>query len=159
MNAIKTYFKELFGGFFSLCVGMKVTLYYFITTLKTRITQQYPDNRSRLELAERFRGMLVLDHDANNQNKCTGCTMCEMACPNGTIKIVTDTEELPEGKKRKKLDKYVYDLGMCTFCGQCVEACPQDAIRMINAFEHSVYDRSRFVLTLNKPGSKLKEKE
>ena len=48
---------------------------------------------------------------------------------------------------------------MCTFCGQCIDACPQDAIKMKNSFELSVYNRNDLIKILNKPGSKLKEKE
>lgn len=34
-----------------------------------------------------------------------------MACPNGTIKIITDTIETEDGKKKKVLDKWIYNLG------------------------------------------------
>ncbi len=102
---------------------------------------------------------MILPHDENNQNSCTASTLCEMACPNGSIKIITAQVETEDGKKKKILDKWVYNLGMCTFCGQCIDACPQGAITKKNSFELSVYNRNDLIKVLNKPGSKLKEKE
>ena len=50
-------------------------------------------------------------HDENNEHACTGCTACELACPNATIKIITKFDITPEGKKKKALDTFVYHLG------------------------------------------------
>ena len=157
MKAIYNYFSNMFGAFRSLWSGMRLTLYYFYHPSKI-LTQQYPENRKTLYIPEKFRGQVILPHDENNEHKCTGCTLCERACPNGTIKIITATEETPDGKKRKIIDKWVYNLGMCTFCALCIEACPSDAITMSNFFENSLYDRQDLIRILNKPGSKLKEK-
>lgn len=156
MNSALRYIKSVIAAFNTMITGMRLTGKYFISPRKI-LTQQYPENRATLYIPERFKGQVTLPHDANNEHLCTGCTLCEMACPNGTIKIITAVEELPDGKKRKKLDKWVYNLGMCTFCNQCIEACPSNAIKMSNAFEHSVYQRQNLVQILNKPGSKLKE--
>ena len=65
---------------------MRLTGYYF-THHKEIITQQYPDNREEMKLPDRFRGEVVMLHDEKNEHACTGCTACELACPNGTIKI------------------------------------------------------------------------
>jgi NADH-quinone oxidoreductase subunit I len=150
------YITSILRALQTFLAGMRLTGKYFLSPRKI-LTQQYPENRKTLYIPERFKGLLVLPHDENNEHKCTGCTLCEIACPNGTIKIITITEETEDGKKRKKLDKWVYNLGMCTFCNQCVEACPSNAIEMRNNFEHSVYNRNELVHILNKPGSKLKE--
>lgn len=133
---------------------MKRTGYYF-THHKEIITQQYPDNRSTLTLADRFRGEVVMLHSENNEHRCTGCTACELACPNGTIKIVTKFEVNAEGKKKKAIDKFVYHLELCTMCNLCIEACPTDAIKMAPNFEHSVFDRRLLTKTLNRPDSKI----
>jgi len=159
MKSLLKYFKDIFSAFYSLWKGLSLTLYYFWHVPKVNITEEYPDNRAVIRIPERFVGMIVLPHDTNNQHKCTGCTLCEMACPNGTIKIITDTIETEDGKKKKILDKWVYNLGMCTMCGQCIEACPQNAIETRNDFELSVYSRKDLIKILNNPGSKLKEKE
>lgn len=148
------YLKEVFGAIKSLGTGMKRTLYYF-THHKEIITQQYPDNRAELNFPERFRGEVVMPHDEKNEHRCTGCTACELACPNGTIKVVTKFDITPEGKKKKAIDKLVYHLELCTMCNLCIEACPSDAIKMAQSFEHSVYDRSQLTKVLNNPGSKI----
>ena len=133
---------------------MKLTGYYF-THRKEIITEQYPVFKPAL--AERFRGEVVMTHTENNEHRCTGCTACELACPNGTIKIVTKFEVTPEGKKKKAIDKFVYHLELCTMCNLCIVACPTDAIKMAQDFEHSVFDRSKLTKVLNLPGSKLME--
>lgn len=150
------YIKDVTGAVKSLATGMKRTIYYF-THHKEIITQEYPDNRETLVLADRFKGEVVMPHDANNEHRCTGCTACELACPNGTIKVVTKFDITPEGKKKKAIDKLVYHLELCTLCNLCVEACPSDAIKMAQTFEHSVYDRSKLTKILNNPGSKIME--
>jgi NADH-quinone oxidoreductase subunit I len=154
---IVNYIKDVLGAVKSLATGMKRTGYYF-THHKEIITEQYPDNRDMLKLADRFRGEVVMIHDENNEHACTGCTACELACPNATIKIVTkfDVDEAT-GKKKKAIDTFVYHLELCTFCNLCIEACPTGAIKMDQTFEHSVYDRSKLVKKLNKPGSKIRE--
>jgi NADH-quinone oxidoreductase subunit I len=153
---IKEYISDITKAVKSLLTGMRVTGHYFVRP-KTVITEQYPDNRAELEIADRFRAEVLLLHDENNEHACTGCTACELACPNGTIKVVTKFELTPENKKKKALDTYVYRLDMCTMCGLCVEACPTSAIKMGQNFEHSVYDRKTLMKVLNKPGSKVRE--
>jgi NADH-quinone oxidoreductase subunit I len=150
------YIKDVFGALKSLVIGLRRTGYYF-THHKEIITQQYPDNRETLNLPERFKGEVVMPHDENNEHACTGCTACELACPNATIKIITKFDISPEGKKKKAIDKFVYHLELCTMCNLCVVACPTDAIKMDQTFEHSVFDRSEFTKILNKPGSKIRE--
>jgi NADH-quinone oxidoreductase subunit I len=153
---LKEYVSDVYGAVKSLLTGMRRTGYYF-THHKEIITQQYPDNRDTMVLPERFRGEVVMPHNEANEHRCTGCTACELACPNGTIKVITKFDITPEGKKKKAVDKLVYHLEMCTMCNLCVEACPSDAIKMAQSFEHSVYDRSQLNKVLNKPGSKIME--
>ncbi|MBL7761718.1 MAG: 4Fe-4S binding protein [Sediminibacterium sp.] len=153
---LKDYIKEVYGAVKSLVVGMRRTGYYF-THHKEIITEQYPDNRDTLKLADRFKGEVVMPHNENNEHRCTGCTACELACPNGTIKVITRFDITPEGKKKKAIDKLVYHLELCTMCNLCVTACPSDAIKMAQTFEHSVYDRNKLTKILNNPGSKIME--
>ena len=153
---LKEYITDVYNGVSSLLKGMRKTGYYFFHP-KEIITQQYPDNRGTLKLADRFRGEVVMPHDASNEHACTGCTACELACPNGTIKIITKFDITPEGKKKKAIDTFIYHLELCTMCNLCIEACPTDAIKMAQNFEHSVFDRSRLTKKLNLPGSKIRE--
>lgn len=151
---LKQYFSDIFKAVRSLLTGMRLTGYYF-THQKEIITEQYPEVKPAL--AERFKGEVVMPHNENNEHRCTGCQACELACPNGTIKIVTKNEVNAEGKKKKAIDTFVYRLELCTMCNLCVEACPSDAIKMSNDFEHSVFDRRQLTKVLNKPGSKIME--
>jgi len=151
---IVDYIKTVYNASTSLLKGMRMTGYYFFNH-KEIITEQYPDVKP--VMAERFRGEVVMTHDKKNEHRCTGCTACELACPNATIKIVTKQELQPDGKKKKALETFVYHLELCTMCNLCIEACPTGAIKMAQSFEHSVFDRSQLTKKLNAPGSKLME--
>lgn len=156
MKFLIQYIGTILSALKSLLKGMRLTGYYF-THHKEIVTQQYPDNRDTLTFGERFRGEVTMTHDENNEHACTGCSACEIACPNGTIKIINKFEVDENGKKKKTIDKFVYHLGMCTFCNLCIVACPTDAIIMSHNFEHSTYDRKPLTKVLNKDGSKLKK--
>jgi NADH-quinone oxidoreductase subunit I len=156
MKFLKEYFLTIYRSIKSLLTGMKLTGYYF-THHKEIITEEYPENRRTLKLADRFRGELTLLHTEGNEHRCTGCQSCEIACPNGSIKIVPMQEIQSDGKKKKRLHTWVYHLDMCTFCNLCVDACPSKALVMTPGFEHSVYDKQQLRKILNKKGSKLME--
>lgn len=155
MGALFKYIKQIFQGLGTLVKGMAVTGHY-ISHPKEIITQQYPENRETLKMFDMFRGEVVLTHNEDNDHRCTGCSACEVACPNGTIEIISKRIEV-DGKKTKVIDKFVYHLSMCTFCNLCILSCPTDAIKMSQDFEHAVFDRSELTKILNKPGSKLME--
>ena len=146
-NKEYTYLGGLVHGVSTLLTGMKVTVTEFFTK---KVTEQYPENRDTLQMFDRFRGTLNMPHDAEGNNKCIACGLCQMACPNDTIHITTETvEDAETGKKKKRLGRYEYDLGACMFCQLCVNACPHDAIRFDQEFEHSVYEREKLVKVLN----------
>ncbi len=154
MKSIINYLAEIFRGVYALYQGMKVTGYYFIHPRQI-VTQQYPENRKKLEMFERFKGEVVMIHNENNQHRCTACGICEMNCPNGSIEIISRTVVGEDGKKRKEIAKHIYHLGMCTFCNLCVKTCPSNALKMDQTFEHAVFDRSKLTKVLNRPGSVL----
>ena len=156
MKAFFNYIKEVFGGFYSLLQGLGITGKYLFTPWNY-VTQKYPENREKLKMFERFRGEVIMPHNENNEHKCTGCGLCELACPNGSIEIISKSIITEDGKKKRIIDKHIYHLGMCTLCNLCVRACPSDAIIMGQNFEHAVYDRSHLTKVLNKPGSKIME--
>lgn len=152
-----SYFGDIINGIKTLLTGMSVTGKYFIRARKEIITREYPDNRKEIKMFERFRGEVIMPHDENNEHACTGCSSCEIACPNGSIEIIWDRVVDPEtGKKKKIIDKHIYHLSMCTMCGLCIQACPTNAIVWGQNFENSVFDRSELTKVLNKPGSKVR---
>ena len=151
-----SYIGSLIHGITSLLTGMKTTMPRFS---RKKTTKRCPAYRTPLKLSERFRGTLTMPHNEKNEHHCVACGLCQTACPNDTIKVTSQTIETEDGKKKKILAKYEYDLGSCIFCQLCVNACPHDAITFDQNFEHAVFDRSKLVLTLNHPGSHVEEKK
>jgi len=106
MSSFTSYFRDIYLAIKSLLTGMRVTGYYLTHARKEIITQQYPENRDTLKMFDRFRGVVLMPHDENNEHTCTGCSACEIACPNGSIEIMWDRIVDPEtGKKKKIIDK------------------------------------------------------
>lgn len=124
----ESYFGEIGGALKTLATGLKTTMKEYFTP---KSTEQYPENRkTTLHVSKRHRGRLVFVRDENGNHKCVACTMCEKACPNGTITITHEMVENPEtGKKKRQLIDYQYDLGECMFCQLCVNACNFGAIK------------------------------
>lgn len=143
MEQNRNYFGKLFHGIKTLLTGFKVTGKEFFTK---KVTEEYPDNRDTLKISPRFRGRLVMP----DPSKCIACGLCQINCPNDTIKVVSEmvTDE-ETGRKRKNLIRYEYDLGACMFCMLCVNSCPHDAITFSTDFENAVYDRNHLKLNLN----------
>ncbi|MCL2596680.1 MAG: 4Fe-4S binding protein [Paludibacter sp.] len=150
------YLKGIFTGLKSLVIGMSVTLKVFF---RKKVTEQYPENRKTLQISDRWRAVLIMPHDENNEHACTACGICQMNCPNGTITVTSTTIDTEDGKKKRILDKHIYDLGMCSFCNLCVISCPSDAIIFSNNYENALFTRSKLVNQLNHEGSKLREKK
>ena len=144
----KSYFGGIADGLKTLATGMKITWKEYFTP---KSTEQYPENRkTTLHVAKRHRGRLVMLRDENGAVKCTACTLCEKTCPNGTIKITSQMVTTEEGKKKRQLVDYQYDLGDCMFCQLCVNACNFGAIEFTNDFENSTFERESLVLHLDK---------
>ncbi|MDE6341604.1 MAG: 4Fe-4S binding protein [Muribaculaceae bacterium] len=155
MSSIKEYFSSVGKGIASLAKGMAVTGKEFVTP---KVTEQYPENRATLKIADRFRAELTLVYNTEGRHKCIACGICQMNCPNGSIELKTKMVELPDGKKKKVLEDYYYDLGSCTFCMLCVTTCPQGALEFSNDFEQAVFTRAKLVKKLNyKPEPTVEE--
>jgi NADH-quinone oxidoreductase subunit I len=154
MNSFTEYFRGIFNGLRSLLQGLSVTGKYFVKP-GTTVTQQYPNNRKDLKMFDMFKGEVIMPHNEKNEHKCTGCGICELNCPNGSIEIISATIVNEDGKKQRIIDKHIYHLGMCTFCGLCVKTCPSQALAFGQEFEHAVFDRTKLTKVLNQPGSKI----
>jgi NADH-quinone oxidoreductase subunit I len=145
LQYFKRYFKRCITGPWSLICGLSVSLKYFFDPRRI-VTEQYPENRKTLKMHERFRGRLEMIEDEEGNNRCTACGMCERACPNASINVLS-TKNIA-GKK--VLGRYVYHFASCTQCGLCVEACPFGAIRMNQDFEVATTDPNTLEMILNK---------
>jgi len=145
----KSYFGGIADGMKTLAVGLKTTLKEYFTP---KSTEQYPENRkTTLHVAKRHRGRLIFARNEDGTHRCTACTLCEKACPNGTIKITSEMRvDEATGKKKRVLVDYQYDLGDCMFCQLCTNACNFGAIQFTNDFENSTFDRGALVLHLDK---------
>jgi NADH-quinone oxidoreductase subunit I len=130
----------------SLLKGMRLTFNYFRRP-STVVTQQYPENRKTLKFPPRYRAMLHLIYEDNGYHRCTACRMCEKACPNKSIKILSRKGEV-SGKN--ELDRYIWRFDTCVFCNACVQSCPFDALEMGHEFETAVYDRRLLIFNLNR---------
>ncbi len=129
--------REVYDGFVSLLVGMRITLGQF---LKPIITVQYP--HQTLKLPPRFRGHIELVLDpATGLSRCTACKLCERACPSESIAV--DGAKL-EGQKTKSVTDYRLNFTTCSLCGSCVEVCPFDAIQFSKAYNVVSYRREQF---------------
>ena len=143
--APKASLSRFLGDAYGLLKGMKVTMGYFRKPSRT-VTREYPENRGTLKMAGRFRGQVVMPHDEQGDHTCTACTLCEKACPNGSISILT-TKNIAS---KRVLGAFVYRLSSCTLCNLCIEACPFDAIHMGHGFEMATFSRDPLDLILNK---------
>lgn len=156
MENKESYFGDFFKAVRSLCIGLKTTMREFFIP---KVTEQYPENRKELKMFDRFRGTLVMPHNESNEHRCVACGLCQSACPNDTIKVTSEMVTTDDGKKKRVLVKYEYNLGSCIFCQLCVNVCPHGAITFDQNFEHAVFNREKLVLRLNHEGSKVMEKK
>lgn len=94
-----------------------------LTTLKhvarPPITVQFPDEER--DIPPRARTNLVWFVE-----RCTGCSTCAQACPDGCILVETDPRE--DGSYL--VQRYEIDFRLCMYCGLCTEACPYQAIQV-----------------------------
>jgi formate hydrogenlyase subunit 6/NADH:ubiquinone oxidoreductase subunit I len=129
-----------------LAKGMTLTLGYFVRPSKI-VTRQYPENRKTLKFPQRYRSMLHLVFEEDGYHRCMACRICEKACPNRSIKILSQKNQI-SGKI--ELDRYIWRMDTCVFCNACVQSCPFDALEMGHEFENAVYDRRLLIFTLNR---------
>ena len=155
MRSTQEYFSSFFNGLGSLLKGMSITLREFFTP---KTTEKYPENLAALKMFDCFRGELTMPHNERNEHHCVACGICEMNCPNDTIRVESEMVTTEDGKKKKVLVRYLYDHGSCLYCQLCVRSCPHQAITFIPTYEHAVFTREKLVLQLNHEGSRLETK-
>ena len=123
--------------------GMLIT---FRHLFKKKATINYPEQKRPFSPV--FRGLHILNRDAEGRERCTACGLCAVACPAEAI-----TMEAAERKKgeehlyreEKYAAKYEINMLRCIFCGLCEEACPKDAVYLSETFAPSNYQRKGFI--------------
>jgi NADH-quinone oxidoreductase subunit I len=119
---MKASILEVPRGFWSLLVGMRVTLTQFF---KPVVTVPYP--HQTLPIPARYRGHIVLTSDpVTGKALCTACKLCERACPSDCLFV--EGAKLA-GEKKKSVTEFRLNFTRCSLCGLCVEVCPSAAIR------------------------------
>lgn len=137
-------FGQFLYGLLSLLKGMRITWHYLIHP-STVVTQQYPENRSTLKLADRVRAQLSFKYDENGFHKCTSCHICEEACPNASIHVI---DRVKPAIAKNELDHFIWRMDSCTFCNLCVLVCPFQVLKMGPTFESAVFDQRLLVYNL-----------
>ncbi|MBI1884787.1 MAG: NADH-quinone oxidoreductase subunit I [Chloroflexi bacterium] len=107
--------------------GMLLTLRHLF---KQPFTFQYPEERR--PIPENARTNLLWFEE-----RCTGCSTCAQACPDGCI-LVQTSPNAEDGTLN--IDRYEIDFRLCMYCGLCVEACPYEAIQAGGPYDDAVYD-------------------
>lgn len=97
------------------------------------IVLQYP--KERYEIPERGRYGVEMDFNEDGSHKCTGCKLCQNACPYECINI-----EVSAGEGGRHIDHWYYQQSACVVCGYCVEACTFNAIVMSHDYERAHFD-------------------
>ncbi len=93
-----TYLGGLVHGISTLATGMKTSIKVYF---RKKVTEQYPENRKELKMFDRFRGTLNMPHNENNEHRCVACGLCQMACPNDTIKLSAKPSKQKMERRRK----------------------------------------------------------
>jgi NADH-quinone oxidoreductase subunit I len=137
MNAL----TEVYGGFKSLLIGMRITIGQFF---KPVVTVQYPHQTLKMPL--RYRGHIELvGNPASGRPLCFVCKLCERACPSDCISV--EGVKL-EGEKRRSVTSYKLNFTTCSLCGACVEVCREGAIRFSRDYNLAGLTKDEFVLDL-----------
>jgi len=129
--------------------GLKVTVRHFF---KKKITQQYPEETTKV--ADGYRGAPYLVKDPDNRTKCVSCQLCEFVCPPKAIRITppgpTGSPEVGNVEKAPK--EFKIDMLRCIFCGFCQEVCPEEAIFLMKDYsltglsrQEMVYDKEKLL--------------
>lgn len=106
--------------------GMMVTLKHLF---RPPITVQFPEETR--DIPPRARTSLLWFEE-----RCTGCSTCAQACPDGCILVATTPNE--DGTLH--VDRYEIDFRLCMYCGLCTEACPYEAIQVGGGYTDATYD-------------------
>ena len=92
MSKFTKYIKRYWRSTESLAGGLNTSIKVFF---RKKVTEQYPENRhTTLYIPERHRAQLEMIHNDQNQHHCVACGLCQMACPNDTIRVVSEVPGL-----------------------------------------------------------------
>jgi len=131
--------RAVFAGFWSLIVGLGVTIrHLFRTTLgRKKVTEVYPHKEP--ELPPAFRSAIkLIRFEETNSHDCVGCKACERICPSFCISVDGDKVE---GIRKKRATHFEMDFALCSLCGLCLDACPTDTLEYSRIYDEVGYTR------------------
>ncbi|MBI5775122.1 MAG: NADH-quinone oxidoreductase subunit I [Verrucomicrobia bacterium] len=142
----RLYLPALIGGF-------KVTLRHFKNTItgRTRVTQQYPEEPTKVPPG--YRGAPYLVRDQDGDTKCVSCQLCEFICPPKAIKIIPPGDsglQSDRANAEKMPREFEINMLRCIFCGFCQEVCPEEAIFLKQDFSLTGLARGEMVFNKEK---------
>ena len=132
------WLKDVWFGFFTVLVGMRITWRHLFTK---SVTLQYPSVKWPLPPKSRMRLFMAYED-------CIGCGQCVRACPVACISLKTEKRaaDAPPiwaaSGQAIKLDVTVFDIDMslCCYCNLCVYPCPTFCIYMTPEYEFATQD-------------------
>ncbi len=105
--------------------GLVVT---FKHIFRPPITVSYPEETRQVPVRARTNLLWF-------EERCTGCSTCAQACPDGCILVQTSPREDGTAQHRPLR----IDFRICMYCGLCTEACPYQAIQSGGRYDDAVY--------------------
>ena len=127
----------------SIIKGMGIT---FSHIFKKKPTINYPEKKRPFSPV--FRGLHILNRDAEGRENCTACGLCAVACPAEAITMEAAERKAGEEnlyREEKYAAKYEINMLRCIFCGLCEEACPKEAIYLDGDIVPPDYLRKDFI--------------
>jgi NADH-quinone oxidoreductase subunit I len=150
---MKQWLKDVWEGFSTVLVGMRITWHHLFTR---KVTLHYPEERWQLPPKSRMRLFMKYED-------CIGCGQCVRACPVACIYLKADKRAptapaiFAANGQPIKLDVHVFDIDMslCCYCNLCTYPCPTDCIYMTPEFEFASPDLTQHLYHFAKKDAKF----
>ena len=115
------YLKDIFEGFWSLVVGMSVTIRY---AFKPPVTVIYPKERIPMK---RFKGPIAFVVGEKSQDHlCIACNACIKVCPSRCMSLEAGKSAIDN---KRVLTDFKVNYMLCSLCSLCIDVCPTDALK------------------------------
>jgi NADH-quinone oxidoreductase subunit I len=150
---MKKWLSDLWYGFYTVLVGMRITWRHLFTD---KVTLHYPEERWTLPPRSRMRLFMKYED-------CIGCGQCVRACPVSCIHLVAEKRPptapaiFAANGQPIKLDVRVFDIDMslCCYCNLCTYPCPTDCIYMTPEYEFATSDLTQHLYHFAKKDAKF----
>ncbi len=148
---MKTWLADLWQGFSTVLIGMKITWRHLFTG---KVTLHYPEEKWQLPPKSRMRLFMKYED-------CIGCGQCARACPVQCIYIKSEKRTgvpiFAADGTPIKLDVKLFDIDMslCCYCNLCTYPCPTVCIYMTPEYEFASTDLTNHLYHFAKPNAKF----